>query len=108
VGRLEILERSRKKGDVIRPGGLLLHCHHKFRWEAVDHFEDYGHMPLPQPPSHKQMGLSPQDPAEVSVSCNTWVESMAGMAGYGRNTALGNQFQMVLMASQDASRFPLG
>ena len=33
---------------------------------------------------------------------------MAGMAGYGRNAALNNQFQMVLMASQDAYSIPLG
>ena len=64
------------------------------------------------------MGLAPPKPSVLSVSCNTWTESetphgkpttaMAGMVGYGRNAALSNQFQMVLMASQDAYSIPLG
>jgi hypothetical protein len=76
--------------------------HHKFKWEVVDSFADSGPKPMPPPPSHKQMGFSPPDPSEVSLSCNTWGEpvalpgkpakSMGGMSGYGRNP-LGNQFE---------------
>lgn len=77
--------------------------HHKFKWEAVDPFGDSGPLPLPQQPPHKQMGLSPQDLDEISVSCNTWDESgagttMAGTAGYARNAALRNHFRRALMA----------
>jgi hypothetical protein len=60
------------------------------------------------------MGLSPQDLAEISVSCNPWDESVtapttAGTAGYVRNAALRNHFpNRADGLSQDESDLPLG
>jgi hypothetical protein len=93
---------------------------HKFKWESVETFADSGPKPIPQPPSHKQMGLSNPDPSEISASCSTWGEPVAvsskpsttmfSMSRYGRNAALDNQFVNDAdgFNSQDASNFPLG
>jgi len=95
--------------------------HHKFKWEGVETFADSGPKPMPQLPSHKQMGLSQPDPSEISTSCNTWGEPVAvswkpstamfSMSRYDHNTALGGK-RFVNDADgfnfQDAPNFPLG
>jgi hypothetical protein len=90
--------------------------HHKFKWEGVETFADSGPKPIPQPPPHKQMGLSQPDPSEISSSCNTWGEPVAvsskpsttmfSMSRYGRNAALGNQFLMASIPRMHLT-FPL-
>lgn len=78
---------------------------HKFKWD-VESFGDSGPKPMPQPPSHNQMGLSHPDPG-ISSSCYAWGDpvavsstpstTMLSASGYDRNAALGNQ--LMLMAS---------
>jgi len=90
--------------------------HHKFKWEGVETFADSGPKPIPQPPSHKQMGLSHPDPSEISSSCSTWSDPVAvsskpsttmfSTSRYSRNAALGNQFLMASIPRMHLT-FPL-